>query len=68
MEKHKKLILIKKAHNNKLQIFASTWSEEFNLPDELYSISDIQDYLEYILKKCHSEMLIIHQSKYKKNM
>ena len=63
----KKLILIKKAHNNKLKIFASTWSEEFNLPDELYSISGIQDYFEYILKK-HSEMLIIHQSKYKKNM
>ena len=26
-------------------------SEEFKLPDEPYSISDIQDYFEYILKK-----------------
>ena len=33
---------------------APTWSDEFELPDGSYSISDIQDYLEYILKK-HSE-------------
>ena len=31
-----------------------TWSKEFKLPDGSYSISDIQDYFEYILKK-HSE-------------
>ena len=30
------------------------WSDEFELPDGSYSISDIQDYFEYILKK-HSE-------------
>ena len=30
------------------------WSEEFELPDGSYSISDIQYYFEYILKK-HSE-------------
>ena len=30
------------------------WNEEFKLPDGSYSISDIQDYFEYILKK-HSE-------------
>ena len=33
---------------------ASTWNDEFELPDGSYSISDIQDYFEYILKK-HSE-------------
>ena len=33
---------------------APTWSDEFELPDGSYSISDIQDYFEYILKK-HSE-------------
>ena len=38
-------------NNNKLKIFAPTWSEEFELPDGSYSISDIQDYFEYILKK-----------------
>ena len=31
-----------------------TWSAEFELPDGSYSISDIQDYFEYILKK-HSK-------------
>ena len=41
-------------NNNKFKITAPTWSDEFELPDESYSISDIQDYFEYILKK-HSE-------------
>ena len=40
--------------NDKFKISAPTWSEEFELPDGSYSISDIQDYFEYILKK-HSE-------------
>ena len=41
-------------NNNKFKISAPTWSEEFELPDGLYSVSDIRDYFEYILKK-HSE-------------
>ena len=41
-------------NNNKFKISAPTWDEEFELPDGSYSISDIQDYFEYILKK-HSE-------------
>ena len=41
-------------NNNKFKISTATWSEEFELPDGSYSISDIQDYFEYILKK-HSE-------------
>ena len=41
-------------NNNKFKISAPTSSEEFELPDGSYSISDIQDYFEYILKK-HSE-------------
>ena len=41
-------------NNNKFKISALTWCEEFELPDGSYSISDIQDYFEYILKK-HSE-------------
>ena len=40
--------------NNKFKISAPTWSNEFELPDGSYSISDIQDYFQYILKK-HSE-------------
>ena len=41
-------------NNNKFKISAPTWNEEFESPDGSYSISDIQDYFEYILKK-HSE-------------
>ena len=41
-------------NNNRFKISVPTWSEEFELPDGSYSISDIQDYFEYILKK-HSE-------------
>ena len=41
-------------NNNKFKISAPTWNEEFELPDGSYSMSDIQDYFEYILKK-HSE-------------
>ena len=40
--------------NNKFKISAPTWNEEFELPDGSYSVSDIQDYFEYMLKK-HSE-------------
>ena len=40
--------------NNKFRISAPTRSDEFKLPDGSYLISDIQDWLEYILKK-HSE-------------
>ena len=46
---------IKKSYkNNKFKISAPTWNEEFELPDESYSIQDIQDYFGYILKK-HGE-------------
>ena len=38
-------------NNNKFKISAPTWNDEFELPDGSYSISDIQDYFEYILKK-----------------
>ena len=41
-------------NNNKFKISASIWNEEFTLPDGSYSVSDIQDYFEYILKK-HGE-------------
>ena len=38
-------------NNNKFKISAPTWSEEFELPDGSYSVSDIHDYFEHILKK-----------------
>ena len=37
--------------NNKFKISAPTWSGTFDLPDGSYSISDIQDYFEFIIKK-----------------
>ena len=32
-------------------ISAPTWNETFDLPDGSYNISEIQDYIEYIIKK-----------------
>ena len=40
--------------NNKFKISAPTWNDNFELPDGSYSVLDIQDYFEYILKK-HGE-------------
>ena len=36
--------------NNKFKIWVPTWNEEFELPDGSYSVSDIQHYIEYILR------------------
>ena len=38
-------------NNNKFKISAPTWNDTFDLPDEPYSISDIQDFFEFIIKK-----------------
>ena len=47
---------IKNSYNdNKFKISPPTWNDEFELPDGLYSVSDIQDYFEYILEK-HGEV------------
>ena len=50
-------------NNNKFKISAPTWNDEFELPDGSYSLSDIQDYFEYILKTME-KILINHQYKY----
>ena len=43
---------IKKSYkSNKFKISAPIWNEEFELPDGLYSVLDIQDYFQYIIKK-----------------
>ena len=46
MEKYKKV-----CKNNNFKIPATTWNEEFELPDGIYSASDIQGYFKYISKK-----------------
>ena len=46
MEKHKNRI-----QQQQIKISAPTWNETFDLPDGSYSIDDIQDYFEFIIKK-----------------
>ena len=43
---------IRKQYKNiKLKIIAPTWNDGFELPDGSYSVSNIQDYIGYIIKK-----------------
>ena len=43
---------IKSAYNNNTFKFsAPTWNDTFDLPDGFYSIEDIRDYFEFIIKK-----------------
>ena len=37
--------------NNNFEVSPPTWNEEFKLPDESYSVSDIQEYFDYIIEK-----------------
>ena len=37
--------------NNKFKTFAPAWNNVFNFPDGSYSISAIQGYFKYIIKK-----------------
>ena len=39
----------KQYKSNKIKLIASTWNDEFELPDGSYSVSDVQDYIEYII-------------------
>ena len=34
-------------------MFTQTWNDKFHLPDEPWFVSNIQDYVEYIIKKKH---------------
>ena len=38
-------------NNNKFKISVPTWNETFDLPDGSYNISEIQNYIQYIIKK-----------------
>ena len=46
--------IISSYNNNKFKISTPTRNEEFELPDGPYSVSDIQSYVKYILKR-HGE-------------
>ena len=56
---------IKSSYNkNKFKRSAPTWNDKFELPDGSCSVSDIQDYFEYILNKNMENILINHQYRY----
>ena len=38
-------------NNDKFKISAPLWNDKFELPDGSYSVSNIQDYFKYILRK-----------------
>ena len=40
----------KQYKNNKLKIATPRWNDKFELSDGSYSVSDIQDYIEFIIK------------------
>ena len=51
---------IKKSYkNNKFKISAPTWNEEFKLPDGSYSVSNIQDYYQYIFKNLRQLLIML---------
>ena len=54
MEKYKRVI-----KNNEFKISAPTRNEQFELPDGSYSVSDIHDYFEYILKNFEKRLIIL---------
>ena len=41
----------KQYKNIKLKIIAPTWNDQSELPDGSYSVSDIQDYIEFMINK-----------------
>ena len=51
---------IKKSYkNSKFKIPAPTWNEKFEFPDGSYSVSDIPDYFEYMVKNMRQLVIII---------
>ena len=57
-------------NNNKFKISAPNWNDTFDLPNGSYSIADIQDYFEFIIKKhetlTENPPVQIYQNKIKK--
>ena len=48
---HTGKIVEKSYESNKLKVSAPTWKEEFQSPDGSYSVSYIEEYFQYIIKK-----------------
>ena len=45
--------------NNKLKIIAPTWNYKLKLPDGSYSVSNIQDYIKFVIKITKHYLLIL---------
>ena len=43
-------------NNNMFKISTPTWNETFDLLDGSYNVSEIQDYIEYIIKKIKQQV------------
>ena len=50
---------IKSAYNKKFKISAPTRNDTLDLPDRSYSVFDIQDYFEYIIKNMKLLQIIV---------
>ena len=48
--------------NNEFKISAPTWNQELALSDGSYSVSDIQEYFEYILKSMRQILTILNNN------
>ena len=54
---------IKKSYkNNEFKISAPTWNQKLALSDGSYSVSDIQEYFEYILKSMRQILTILNNN------
>ena len=51
----------KSCKNNRFKISTLIWNNEFELPDGSFSISDIQNCFEYIIKNIKKRQLILQQ-------
>ena len=51
----------KSTKNNTFKTSALAWNEKFELPDGSYSMLDIQDYCEYIIKSMKIKQIIQDQ-------
>ena len=54
----------KQYRNNELKIIGPTWNDEFELQESSYYVSDIQNYIEYTIKKHKTLTAIPHINVY----
>ena len=61
----------KSYENNKSEMSAPTWNDKFELPDGSYSVTDIRDCFEYIIKNeilTHNPPIRIYANKIENNV